>query len=527
MRIQCVQSIFYAGRIDANFKTIRAFFKKAVLEKCDLLVFPAYALMGFNPQDRLKSREDLALCSKYLQKLLKLSAENPNTALVLDLPVINANLLYHRMVFISEGKVLAYHDKSVLNKSASIVEAEYFEAGKLSPPLFYKGKKIALRFAEGLLASDTLTQGVDLIVCVDAYPYSYQTLLSRKQSLIFAAVHNKSNLLYLNQAGGCESYILQGGSFYYTYAEKKIEQLPLFVSEVMNIDSFYSNEQWIEMSNQIDKMPLIAQIHDALVVGIRDYFKKNGVKSAVLGLSGGIDSAVVLPLAVEALGRKNVFALMMPSQFSSQHSVDDAVKLADNLQIYYEIVPIAPIFDKFNTQLQPLFRDLPFNLTEENLQARIRGSLLMAVSNKFGHLLLNTSNKTESACGYGTLYGDLCGAISVIGDLYKWQVYELAKYINRKKVIIPLNSIEKPPSAELRPNQKDSDSLPEYDVLDAILKGHLEEGLSNHALIKRGFAPSSVERVLTLLSNSEFKRKQLPPPLRVSNFCFNIDRKFR
>ncbi|HMP30586.1 MAG TPA: NAD(+) synthase [Saprospiraceae bacterium] len=269
----------------------------------------------------------------------------------------------------------------------------------------------------------------------------------------------------------------------------------------------------------------IALIHDAIVMGIKDYFGKLGLKSAILGLSGGIDSAVTAVLAQRALGADNVRGLLMPSEFSSDHSVNDAKALAINLGIRYDIIPIKDIFAKYIDILDPLFEGKPFDVTEENIQARIRGMLNMAISNKFGNILLNTTNKSEMAVGYGTLYGDLCGGLSVLGDVYKTEVYELAQYINKDLEVIPISSIEKPPSAELRHNQKDSDSLPEYDILDQVLYLYIEKRTDPADIIAAGFDEALVKRILRLVNINEFKRHQTAPVLRVSPKAFGMGRR--
>ena len=260
-------------------------------------------------------------------------------------------------------------------------------------------------------------------------------------------------------------------------------------------------------------------------MGIRDYFLKMGFKKAILGLSGGIDSAVTLVLAARALGSENVKAILLPSRFSSDHSIRDATGLAENLNVSYDVIPIEEAFTAFENTLKPFFKDLPFNLAEENMQARIRAVILMAFSNKFGYILLNTSNKSELAVGYGTLYGDMCGGISVLGDIYKTQVKEMAAFINKKKMIIPLNTIEKPPSAELRPGQKDSDSLPAYEILDKILHAYIEYRKGPEELVKEGFDPVEVKKVLKMVNTNEYKRYQTPPILRVSPKAFGTGRR--
>ena len=269
----------------------------------------------------------------------------------------------------------------------------------------------------------------------------------------------------------------------------------------------------------------IEKIHDALVLGLKDYFGKMGFKQATLGLSGGIDSAVTVVLAERALGKENVRVLLMPSEFSSDHSIKDAVDLANNLGIQYEIVPIQDIFKSFENSLAPIFGDLPFNVAEENIQARVRGTLIMGLSNKFGHIVLNTSNKSESAVGYGTLYGDMNGGIAVLGDVYKTDVFKLAYFMNKDEEVIPLNSIVKPPSAELRPDQKDSDSLPDYDILDEILYLYIEKNMPTSEIIEHGFAKEIVDKIIRLVNMNEYKRFQTAPVLRVTSKAFGYGRK--
>jgi len=298
-------------------------------------------------------------------------------------------------------------------------------------------------------------------------------------------------------------------------------QLPFFEENIAYYDTEKENYQPL---NDIVTSE-IKRIHSALVMGIRDYFRKMGFSKAILGLSGGIDSAVVLVLAVEALGKENVLAVLLPSQFSSEHSVTDAMKLVENLGCKHEKIPIETAFQSVSDLLKPVFNDKPFDVTEENIQARVRAVLLMAISNKLGYILLNTSNKSEAAVGYGTLYGDMCGGLSVLGDVYKTRVYELAHFINRNTELIPVNTISKQPSAELRPDQKDSDSLPEYAILDEILYNYIEQKRGPNELISLGYKPEVVSRILKLVNTSEYKRYQSPPILRVSPKAFGMGRR--
>jgi NAD+ synthase (glutamine-hydrolysing) len=328
-------------------------------------------------------------------------------------------------------------------------------------------------------------------------------------------------LFYLNQVGAHTDLIFDGGSMVIHPDGTIADSLNLFTEDFKVYDSSKLQKS---LNLSIDK-PEMEKIHDALVLGIKDYFVKSGLKKAILGLSGGIDSAVTLVLATKALGNENVRVLLMPSKYSSGHSVDDAVKLAKNLNVHYEIVPIQNSVDASLTTLKPVFKNMPEDITEENIQARIRGIFLMALSNKFGNILLNTSNKSEIAVGYGTLYGDMNGGLSVLGDVYKTDVYKLARFINNEKEIIPENIIQKPPSAELRPDQKDSDSLPEYNILDAVLFSYIELQKSKEEIIAEGFDEALVNRVLKLVNFNEYKRFQTPPILRISSKAFGSGRK--
>ncbi|MEL7222901.1 MAG: NAD+ synthase, partial [Bacteroidota bacterium] len=330
-------------------------------------------------------------------------------------------------------------------------------------------------------------------------------------------------IFYANMVGAQTEVHFDGGSLVMSPDGQVYDELPYFEEAVKtyDLDAVVSG-QGANGEQARDKMTLI---HDALLMGLRDYFGKLGFKRTIFGLSGGIDSAVVAVLAARALGHENVRCILMPSQFSSDHSVNDARQLAQNLGIQFDIIPIESMYESYKTVLEPHFWGTSFNITEENLQARIRGMLLMAFSNKFGNIVLNTSNKSEMAVGYGTLYGDMCGGLSVIGDLYKTEVFKLARFMNKDGEVIPENIITKPPSAELRPDQKDSDSLPDYAILDEILFQYIEKQQGPKEIIAQGFDPKLVKRILRLVNINEFKRYQTAPVLRVSNKAFGMGRR--
>jgi NAD+ synthase (glutamine-hydrolysing) len=362
----------------------------------------------------------------------------------------------------------------------------------------------------------------DLILNLSASPFNYDQARTRKNIVRANVDRYRIPMFYVNHCGAQTELIFDGGSLVVNQRGIIVDEMPYFEECIRHYD--LDNVQTTTKDSDYSK-PKTELIHDALISGLRDYFQKLGFTKAVLGLSGGIDSAVTAVLAAKALGSANVRCLLMPSQFSSSHSVDDARQLAENTGMVYDVIPIEDMYNSFMDKLQPVFGQLPFNVTEENIQARIRGILNMAISNKYGHILLNTSNKSEMAVGYGTLYGDLCGGLSVLGDVYKTEVYELAGWINQNEEIIPQNTIVKPPSAELRPNQKDSDSLPDYDILDAILYLYIEQRKGPQEIVDMGYDAPLVQRILRLVNINEFKRYQTAPVLRVSPKAFGMGRR--
>ena len=363
------------------------------------------------------------------------------------------------------------------------------------------------------------------MINIAASPFNYSHAEERKKILEKNVLQYKAPLLYINHIGAQTDLLFDGGSLVYDNKGKLICEGNYFKEDFIVCE--FDSGKLTAVKSQTPELPTLktGRIYNALLMGISDYFSKMGFKKAVLGLSGGIDSAIVTVLAAHALGKENVHAVLMPSQFSSDHSVNDSVQLAKKLGVSYETIPIKSMYDAYASALENDFKDLPFDVTEENLQARIRGTLLMALSNKFKYILLNTSNKSELAVGYGTLYGDMCGGLSVIGDLYKTDIYELAQYINRNEEVIPGNIITKPPSAELRPGQKDSDSLPPYDVLDSVLYQYIEQAKGPDEIIAQGFDEALVLRILRMVNNNEFKRHQTPPILRVSSKAFGRGRR--
>ncbi|HEY1007450.1 MAG TPA: NAD+ synthase, partial [Sphingobacteriaceae bacterium] len=479
----------------------------------------------------------IQLCERSARTI---AARCTDIACIIGLPTFNpakeGKNLFNSAYFIENGAVKAVVNKALLPTYDVFDEYRYFEPITEFQCINFQGHRIALTICEDLwnLADDPLykhspmdeliRENPDLMINIAASPFSYSHDEDRVKIFGENSARYGLPLFYVNQVGSQTEIIFDGGSMVFNEKGELLDEMAYF-EEDLRVYEFESGKVRGLEPVQHDAGNDIRQIHDALILGIRDYFGKSGFSKAVLGLSGGIDSAVVCALAAEALGAEQVMAVLMPSEYSSTHSVEDALALVKNLGCRHEIIPIRDAVAAFEQMMRPAFGDLPPNVAEENIQARCRAVVVMAMSNKFGHILLNTSNKSECAVGYGTLYGDMAGAISVLGDVYKTQVYKLARYINRDREIIPENSIVKPPSAELRPGQKDSDSLPEYHLLDQILYGHIEQEKGLRELVGDGFDEALVGRILKMVNGAEFKRYQTPPILRVSPKAFGPGRR--
>ncbi len=536
MKIALAQLNYHIGNFESNSSKIKETIIKAKDSGAELVVFAELSVCGYPPRDFLEFDDFISQCNTVVNDIASVSKD---IAVIIGSPTINPDVkgkdLFNSAVFINDGKIVSTHHKSLLPNYDVFDEYRYFEPSRKSNIINYNGLNIALTICEDLWnigeellypyspMDDLINQHPDIIINIAASPFNYDQRNIRKDVLSKNAHKYYIPLLYVNHVGAQTELIFDGGSLAIDSKGNIVEELNYFDEDFIIIDT---NSLKNNTSTKEDK-PIedIALIHDALVLGIKDYFNKLGFKRAILGLSGGIDSAVTLVLAAEALGSENVKALLLPSRFSSQHSIDDAIALAENINVPYETIHLDDAYKSFGSLLNPFFKDMPFDVTEENLQARIRAVLLMAFTNKFGYVLLNTSNKSEAAVGYGTLYGDMCGGLSVLGDLYKTQVYELANFINKEMEIIPVNSITKPPSAELRPDQKDSDSLPDYDILDKILYNYIEKRQGPKELVAMGFDEAIVKKTLRLVNMNEYKRHQTPPILRVSPKAFGMGRR--
>lgn len=537
MKIALAQLNYHIGNFELNTSKIIHAIDNARKQGADLVVFAELAVCGYPPRDFLDFREFIELCEKSAQQI---AAVCTDIACIVGLPTRNPRIegkdLFNSAYFIEDGKVKQVIHKALLPTYDVFDEYRYFEPVTGFTCINFKGKRIALTICEDLwnindnplyitCPMDVLIkQKPDLMINIAASPFSYTHDENRVKVLGDNAVKYQLPLLYVNQVGSQTEIIFDGGSMAFNEQGSLLDEMNYF-SEDLRIYEFSDGRiqglKPIEHNAGTDE----EQIHHALVLGIKDYFQKSGFKQAILGLSGGIDSALVCALAAEALGAENVMAVLMPSEYSTGHSIQDALDLVKNLGCKHHIIPIKDAITAFDKMMKPVFEGTPFNVAEENIQARSRAIVVMAMSNKFGYILLNTSNKSECAVGYGTLYGDMAGAIGVLGDVYKTQVYKVAEYINREREIIPINSITKPPSAELRPGQKDSDSLPEYDILDRILYEHIELKKGPKEIIAMGYDAALVLRILKMVNVAEFKRYQTPPILRVSPKAFGPGRR--
>jgi len=536
VKIALAQINYHIGNFENNEKKVIDAIHKAKEQNVNLIVFAELAICGYPPRDFLEFEDFINKCNAAIERIAK---ECTGIAAIIGSPSENPEVkgkdLYNTAFFLSEGKVISKHYKTLLPNYDVFDEYRYFEPNNVFKTVDYKGKRLSITICEDLwnIGDDLLYRGnpmdelykqnPDLIINIAASPFHYNQAGHRKNILLQNVKKYKLPLIYVNHVGAQTELLFDGGCMIINSNGIIADELDYFKEDFR----VYDLEKIEKITSPIikEEPSKIALIHDALVMGIKNYFQKLGFKKAILGLSGGIDSAVTIVLAAKALGNENIRAVMLPSMFSTGHSIKDAVDLTKNLHIPYDVIAIEEAFKSFESALKPYFKDLPFNIAEENIQARVRGVILMALSNKFGYILLNTSNKSEAAVGYGTLYGDMNGGLSVLGDVYKTEVLDLARYINREKEIIPKNTITKPPSAELRPDQKDSDSLPSYETLDKILYQYIELRQGPNELIEMGFDEAVVRKTLKLVNTNEYKRHQTPPILRVSPKAFGMGRR--
>lgn len=535
MKIAISQLNYIIGDIDGNTAKILDAISKAKAENADLIIFSELAVCGYPPKDLLDYPNFIDRC----ESAVKLIGENSNDiGVIIGAPswsnIERGKKLYNSAFFYENKKLLKRIDKTLLPTYDVFDEYRYFESNKIFECVPFRGEKLAITICEDLwniddekmykvIPMDELKkEDPSLMINLSGSPYSYNHVEKRRDRMQQNAKRYDLPLFYVNQVGGNTDILFDGGSMFINRNGDIVEECTFYDEDFKLIE--WSSGSVYPDNHQDYYDYDIALIHDALLMGIKDYFGKMGFKKAVIGSSGGIDSAVVHALAAKALGGENVRAIMMPSKYSSEGSINDAVALAENLNSPYRTISIEQTVESLNMTLKEEFEGLEEDVTEENIQARSRGVILMAISNKFGCIVLNTSNKSESAVGYSTLYGDMCGGLSVIGDLYKEQVYELARFMNRSGQVIPQEIIDKEPSAELRPNQKDSDSLPAYSVLDKILFHYIEEQKGWREIVKLGIEEDLVRRIIRLVDKNEYKRFQASPTLRISHKAFGIGR---
>ncbi len=570
MKIALAQQNYHIGNFEINTQKIITAIEAAKTMGADLVVFSELCICGYPPRDFLEFNDFINKCYECIEEVKQhadtigviIGAPQKN-------PFIGGKDHFNAALLLHEKEIKATVYKTLLPTYDVFDEYRYFEPAGSWNVVEHMGKKIALTICEDLwnlgdnplyLASPMdklMEQHPDMMINISASPFDYDHDDDRKEVIRANVLKYKIPMFYCNAVGSQTEIVFDGGSLVFDASGNIIREMKYFEEDFQMVelpdDQFNapvqasgaaSDQDPQKTINEFDKEMRVSKlkdpdkiidylvddhnirhIHKALILGIRDYFTKMGFTKAILGSSGGVDSAVTLVLACEALGNENVKAVLMPSQYSTSHSVGDAEQLSKNLNNPYDIIPIANIYESFLTALEPVFNNLPFSLAEENIQSRVRGNLLMAIANKFGFILLNTSNKSELATGYGTLYGDMAGGLSVLGDVYKMQVYALAKYLNREKQVIPENILTKAPSAELRPDQKDSDSLPDYSILDKILYQYIEKRQGPKDIISMGMDKELVNRVLKLVNTSEYKRNQFCPIIRVSSKAFGVGRR--
>ncbi len=551
MKIFLAQQNYHIGNFESNTQKIIDAIKEAKNQGSDLVVFSELSVCGYPPRDFLYFKNFIDQCYQAIDSIKKYA---DGIAVLIGAPhrnpVAKGKDLFNAAFFLEDKDIKQVIHKTCLPTYDVFDENRYFEQANDWDVVTFKGKKLAITICEDIWNLGTnplyrycpmdilMNSDPDLMINLSASPFDYTHDADRQATVKANVVKYGIPMFYCNGVGSQTEIVFDGTSLVFDKNANLCGKLASFKEDgkafILNDDGTIEGEILeparkfpdTEMNpDGLDASLNIGQVYSALVLGIKDYFSKMGFAKAILGSSGGIDSAVTLALACDALGKENVKAVLMPSEYSTGHSVSDAELLSKNLQNAYDIIPIKNIYNSFLTELKPLFGDLPFSVAEENIQSRTRGNLLMAIANKFGYILLNTSNKSELATGYGTLYGDMAGGLAVLGDCYKLQVYELAKFINRTGEIIPENIITKPPSAELRPGQKDSDSLPDYEVLDKLLYQYIEKCKGPEEIKANGFDAALVDRVLKMVNLNEYKRNQFCPIIRVSPKAFGVGRR--
>jgi NAD+ synthase (glutamine-hydrolysing) len=525
LRISIAQLNTLVGDIPGNTQKILQLAKEAVVQNADMVVFPELCLTGYPPEDLLLRS---SLDKRITHALGILMAANLPVTLVVGYPKRSNGQLFNMAGVIQQGKLIAEYAKQCLPNYQVFDEKRYFTAGNQAVVFNHKGINIGLCICEDIWfpepAAQAKSAGAELLINLNASPYHQHKQTEREAVVVARAQENNLPIVYVNAVGGQDELVFDGGSHAVNAQGKIIFRAESFAESLSSID--ISFDQKNPKNSIADLNTNLADVYQALVMGVRDYVQKNRFKGVVLGLSGGIDSALTLAIAVDALGADKVEAVMMPFRYTSDLSKTDAAEQAKRMGVQYSSISIEAMYDAFMAALSDEFAGLKRDTTEENLQARCRGVLLMAISNKKGYMVLTTGNKSEMAVGYSTLYGDMAGGFDVLKDVFKTQVFALARYRNTISNVIPETVITRPPSAELAPDQKDEDSLPPYDILDQILALYVEQDQSAEAIIARGFNREQVERVIRLVDVNEYKRRQAPVGIRISQRGFGRDRRY-
>ncbi len=538
MRITIAQLNPTVGDIKGNIKKARQAITISKTKNPDLIVFPELYLTGYPPRDLLDSKWFLEQVNQAEKKLIQISRKNPGMGILIGtvLPANNkkGKKLHNAAVLFYKGKIISKTYKTLLPSYDVFDETRYFQHGKEIKPVKFKGNKIGITICEDAWNIHTpllkeryhidpvkllAAKGIDLLINISASPFHIGKESLRRKLFTNHAKKYKIPVVFVNQIGGNDELVFDGRSMFFDKRGNLNTILPSFEEKIKTVDTA-SNE-----SINYTPQKKIESLYNALVLGLKDYTHKCGFKKVILGLSGGIDSAVTCCIAKDALGKENVIGITMPSRYSSMGSIEDSKKLSKTLGIKFETIPIKNLFSTYLRSLKKQFAGRKSNIAEENIQARIRGNILMALSNKFGYMVLSTGNKSEAAVGYCTLYGDMSGGLSVLSDVPKTLVYKLADYINKDKIIIPEKTITKVPSAELRPNQKDQDTLPPYEILDKIIELYIDRHLSIKEISSKRIPLKTVKWVVNAINKSEYKRRQSAPGLKVTSKAFGTGRR--
>lgn len=528
LKIILAQLNYCVGDIEGNSKKIIENIELAKSEyHADCIVFTELALIGYPPEDlifRAKINERIKKCVRRIQDVTK------NIIVVIGTPWIDQNEIYNAALVLRDEQIVARYYKKILPNYSVFDEERYFSSGTETCLFEIDGVNFGLTICEDVWDSEPVKQckqsGADLVISINASPFHEHKQNERIQVVTQQVIDNHLPVFYVNQVGGQDELVFDGGSFVVDNQQKLIaeaaicEEELLLIEYVSGLKKFSANNMLAKNHNENDA------VYRVLQLGLKDYVNKNGFKGGLIGLSGGIDSALALTLAVDALGADHVHAVMMPTQFTSDMSLEDAQLLANNLGVKYSVIEIESIMNSFKDALEEMFQGTKRDTTEENIQARIRGTLLMAISNKFGYMVISTGNKSEMAVGYATLYGDMAGGFAPLKDVPKMKVFELSKYRNTLSDVIPQRIIERPPSAELSLNQIDEDSLPPYEILDQILELFIEQDSSRDEITARGFDEDIVSRVIEMVFRNEYKRRQAPPGVKITKRAFGKDRRY-